>query len=478
MSEWEILHAVGGGLLRFEPASGSLVPGVATGMPEVSDEGRTYTFDLRDDVEFPDGTLLDAPLYVDGVERAMRLGGRGSDLISLYVSDVEAPDDTTVVFRLRDAYSFFPTLVAGAPYLALHPDAYPQDELAPMPETPIYGAGPWYIESFRPDEIVLEENPEWADGRATPSRIVVSVFETTEEMADALVAGAVDLIWRGVDSDAAEALSNEEGITVAPVEGGTLQFLTVNHATDPTNESLVRQAIAQLVDRGAVIDATLDDRFEPAYSPIPPSFLGATESFRDVYGEPDIAGAIDLLRQAGATEEDPVEIELAYPPERFGLDTPAAMDALSLQMESTGLAAVTITAEPWNTYVGSVVDGSYDLALLGWLHDYPDPHNYLAPFVLDGGLGGSGQNLGASTLVDLVGTAAREADPEERASLYSEAQSIFAEEVVTIPLWIEHPFIAYRDEVSGDEAYPSPETLNVGASMLLDFRSIELEPGG
>jgi ABC-type transport system substrate-binding protein len=82
LADWEILHAIGEGLLRLEPASGSLVPGIAEGLPEVSDDGRTYTFRLRSDVMFPDGTTLTAPLYVEGIQRVMGLGGSGSDLIS------------------------------------------------------------------------------------------------------------------------------------------------------------------------------------------------------------------------------------------------------------------------------------------------------------------------------------------------------------------------------------------------------------
>jgi ABC-type transport system substrate-binding protein len=81
--------------------------------------------------------------------------------------------------------------------------------------------------------------------------------------------------------------------------------------------------------------------------------------------------------------------------------------------------------------------------------------------------------------VDLVAAASGEPDPGERASMYAEAQRLFAEDVVTIPLWLEHPLIAYRDNVNGDDAYASPETLNIGATLLLDFRAIEMsEPGG
>lgn len=474
LGDWEILHAVGDGLLRFEPGNGNLVPGTADSLPDVSEDGRRYTFHLDPDATFADGTALRASDYVQQIERVMRLGGRGSDLVSFYVAGVDAPDDSTVVFDLHDDYAFFPTLVTSTAYLAFHPDSFPTDELAPTPEAPIYGTGPWYVETYSETEIVLEANPRYHGEDQRPGRIVLQVYETSGEMADALANDDLDVIWRGVDGDTAESLSDVDDVTVVPVPGGTLHFLTVNHAGDPTDQHQVRQALAELIDRGAVIESTLGGAFEPAFSPIPPGFLGSTESFRDVYGQPDVAQAIELLRDAGYTESDPAEIELAYPPERFGLDIPAALEEIELQIEATGLATVTLTAQPWNTYVGDVVDGTYDLAFLGWLHDFPDPHNYLAPFVLEGGLGGSGQNLAFPELPGLLADAARESDGNERSTLYEEIQDLYAEDVITIPLWREPQFIAYQENISGSDTFATPESLNVGATLQLDYRAIQV----
>lgn len=474
--DWEILHAVGEGLLRFEPGNGTLVPGTAMELPEVSDDGRTYIFRLDPQVTFADGTALTADVYAEQLERVMRLRGRGSDLISLYVAGVEAPDETTLVFTLRDDYGFFPTLVTGTPYMALHPDALPPDQLMPAPEAPLYGTGPWYIESYSETEVVLEANPRYPGVEDRPRRIVLQVYETPESMADALASGSLDIIWRGVDSQTAESLADVEGVTVSSVPGGTLHFLTVNHQDEPTNDHLVRQALAELIDRSAVIEETLGDAFEPAFSQIPPGFAGSTEAYLDRYGEPDVAAAIDLLTSAGYSESSPAEIELAYPPERFGLAMAAAMEQIELQIEATGLATVTLTSQPWNTYVGAVVDGTYDLAFLGWLHDFPDPHNYVASFVLDGGLGGSGQNLTTPDLPGLVAEAAAQPDGDERTALYEEIQTLLAEDVVTIPLWIEHQYVAYRNRISGTDDLPNPESLNIGAMLQLDYRAVEITP--
>lgn len=476
LGDWELLQAVGDGLLIREPGNGSIVPGIAEDLPEVSDDGRTYTLRLREGVEFADGLPLTAPLYVEGIQRVMQLGGQGSDLVSLFVDSVEAVDESTVIFHLRDGFAFFPTLLAGAPYLPVHPDVYPTDELVQFPETPVYGVGPWFIESYSEAEVVLAANPRYAGEDVVPDQIVIHVYETAAEMVDALTAGDLDLIWRGVGSQSASALADVEGINVALVPGGTVHFLTANHGLEPTNDPAVRQAIAELVERGPIVETVLGGAFEPAFAPVPAGFLGSSDSFFDVYGEADVSDAIEALSAAGYTESEPAQLELAYPPERFGPQLAGAMEQIELQIEATGLVDVTLTSQPWSTYVGDVVEGVYNLAFLGWLHDFPDPHNYLAPFVLDGGLGGSGENLESPELIDLVTEAATEFDEEQREALYAEVQRLYAEDVVTIPLWVQHEYIAYRDHVSGTETFASPESLNVGVSVQLDYRAIEITP--
>ena len=474
--DMELLQAVGDGLLRNEPGDGEIVPGIAEDLPDVSDDGLTYTFRLRGDVVFADGLELTAPIYVDSIERVMELGGRGSDLVSLFVSSVEAPDESTVVFHLRDRFAFFPTLLTGSTYLPAHPDVYPSNELTPLPEAPVYGVGPWFISSYSESEIVLEPNPAYLGDDVNPGRIEIRVFESGDDMANAFESGDIDVIWRGLDGATAETLSDDDDVSVAAVPGGTIHFLTVNHGLEPTDDPLVRRAIAELIDRQTIADSVLGGAFVPAFSPVPPGYAGASDSFLDVYGEPNVAEAIEHLTEAGYSDTNPAELELAYPPERFGLVIAAAMDEIQLQLASTGLIDVTLTAQPWNTYVGDVVEGEYNVAFLGWLHDFPDAHNYLAPFILAGGLGGSGENLQHPEISEMIIEAAAEFDEQRRGELYEEIQALFAEDVVTVPLWIEHPYVAYRGYVAGDDDYENAETLNIGANLHLDYRTLEIMP--
>jgi peptide/nickel transport system substrate-binding protein len=407
----------------------------------------------------------------------MQLGGQGSGLVTSYVAAVNAPEPDTVVFELTGDFVFFPTVLTGAPYVPLHPEALPVDRLEPLPGAPIYGVGPWYLESQSPAEVVLQRNDHYQGTEVALDTIVVRYFDSIEEMATAMVEGEIDVMWRGVGSADASLLAAEDEIRFEEVPGGALQFLVVNHGRPPTDDPRVRQAIARLIDRESIADEVLAGAVEPTYSAIPPGFLASTESFRDLYGEdPDLATAIELLTEAGFTEAAPAQIELAFPPEHYGVELAAAIEGLERQLEASGLIEVTLTAQPWNTYVGDVVAGTYHLAFLDWLYDFPDPHNYLAPFVLDGGLGGSGVALDGDLpeLGEMVMEAADEPDETERSDLYRQIQTMFARDVVTLPLWLDHEYLAYWDHVAGDPALPYPETLNIGPEMQLDFRSVHV----
>lgn len=482
LPDWELILSISDGLLVQDPSTGELMPGVAEDDPEVSDDGLTYTFRLDPDARFSDGLALTGPIYADSLRRVMTIGGRASDLVNNFVREVEAPDDSTLILRLHQPLAFFPVLLSGAPYVPVHPDSFPPDVLQPRPEPPIPGVGEWFVADMTDEQIVLERNPESPPEADPPAEnavesVVIHLFPTAEDMAEAMAAGDLDLVWRGVGPDTESTLADVEGVTVTHAPGGVLEFLVLNHQREPTDDPLVRRALATAVDRKAVAEELLDGAVIPSFSPVPTGFLGSSDSFREAYGGEETATAIDLLGEAGYTADQPARIELAYPPERYGVHIARAMEELERQFEATGLIDVTLTAQAWNTYVGEVVAGGYNAALLGWVFDYPDPHNYLAPFLQQGGLGGSGSGdpEAVEDMLTLLNEAAVESDPEQRESLYVELQERYAQHVVTLPLWVDPEAVAYWDHVVADPEGPNPEALNIGPTLRLDYGSLRLE---
>ena len=132
--DWEIIKNTGAALLSYVPGTSDLVPGAAAAMPEVSEDGLTYTFTLRDNLAFADGTPVTAQNYVDSWNRLNTLEGQVSGLVQLYVESVEALDDLTVVYNLKDSFGFFPALSATAPFVVTNPATFIADEIVQYPD--------------------------------------------------------------------------------------------------------------------------------------------------------------------------------------------------------------------------------------------------------------------------------------------------------------------------------------------------------
>src|SRR5690242_15111899 len=118
---WEILQNTGEGLLKYKVGTLDLEPGLATDMPKISEDGLTYTFTLRDNLVFADGTPLTAQTVVDSIKRVQTLKGQVEGLVTAYITSAEAPDAKTVVFKLPKPVGFFNSLIATPPYYPVNP---------------------------------------------------------------------------------------------------------------------------------------------------------------------------------------------------------------------------------------------------------------------------------------------------------------------------------------------------------------------
>lgn len=489
--DWELIKNTGEGLLKWAPGTAELEPGLATDLGEVSDDGLSYTFTLRDGIAFSDGTELTATMYADQVGRLLSIGSGetcpnnvAGTLAAPFLESIEAPDEQTVVFNLLQPVAYFPQLLASAAFIPTHPDTFPLDECVVLPEAPIHGVGPWYITEYTHNEqTVLEPNPSYT-GNLTPQadQIIVRYFSDPQTMALAVQNGEIDIAWRILGPELSAQMADVEGLTVGTVNGGSIRYLILNHTMEPFDDTNVRKAMASLIDRDEISDVVYGGQVEPLYSQVPPGFLGASEAFDGLYASPDEEAALAFLAESGYDESNPVEMTLWYPPEHYGANTAEWMGVIEQQLERSGAIDVTLEAQEWSTYVTALTGGTeYPAGVLGWFFDYPDPSNYLEPFVYNGGLGtnvapaAEGSPVGepidelSTQLVDLLQQGATETDLDARAGIYEEAQEVYADEVVTLPLFFESEFVVYPDYIQADDAYESVESLNIGPTIEFNY---------
>ncbi len=226
--DWEILKNTGLPLLAYEPGSAEMVLGTAAAMPEVSDDGKTYTFTLKEGLQFADGTPITAQDYVRAWER-IGLEGDVSGLVQLYVESVEAPDDQTVVYTLTDAFGFFPSLAATAPFIVSNPNQYPTDELVFFPEA-IDGVGPYKMVSLTEGEqMELQANPNYPGDAPKIENVIIRYYADPTTMSNAVETGQIDIAWRTLGPVEAVRLEEVEGLTVEKIEAPALRYIVFNH---------------------------------------------------------------------------------------------------------------------------------------------------------------------------------------------------------------------------------------------------------
>ncbi len=466
--DWELMRNVNTGLTEYIPGTATIDAGLASSW-EASEGGLVWTFTLEPGWLYPDGSEAVAADVVRTVERALALPGDIQGVATTYIETVEAPDDYTVVFTLDNPRGDFPQIASMAFFMPTQEGAYPEDDLDRYPET-VVGVGPWMLVEYNVEEqAVLERNPNYKNGFAenAPDRIIVKYYADATAMALAIENGDIDIAWRILGPPEVLRLEEVEGLTVVNTGGGGIRYLIPNESMAPMNDKNVRQAIAYLLDRDEIVDRVMQGTVDPLYSMVPPGFLAAGEYFLDRYGVgADVEAAEELLAASGYTADNPLEFDMWYPPEHYGTHAAQIFQVLEEQFEATPAIQINLQSQEWGTYVHACTDGEYAACYLGWFFDYPDSSNYLDPFADSVASPSMGINYASDEMDQLLRAGGAETDPALREQLYIDAQKLYAEDVVTLPITVEPEHAVFRND--------SIVSITIGPALVFDYELIEL----
>ncbi|WP_407730721.1 nickel ABC transporter substrate-binding protein [Pseudomonas helleri] len=238
-------------LVRYT-AEGTLEPWLATHW-SVSPDGKTYTFTLRDHVQFSDGSPFNAAAAKANLDAVLANAKRHQwmELVST-LDRVEAPDEHTLVLHLKHPY--YPTLMELAQVRPLRfaaPDA--------KPGTPV-GTGPWVLAQTRRGEYDrFERNEHYWGAKPAYGEVLVKVISDPDSRAIALQTGELDLIQgaEGEISPGTFVRLRDAGFNTAISAPLATRTVAMNTGQAPTNELVVRQAINQAVDKDTIIAKVL-----------------------------------------------------------------------------------------------------------------------------------------------------------------------------------------------------------------------------
>ena len=440
---WEVLSNVMSGLLRYAPGTTDLEYGIATSYT-VSEDGLEYTFKLRPNLYFADGTPATADDVVRSIKRVMKINGDPAWLVTDFVKDVVAVDDHTVKFILKKPVAYFPALVAVPPYFPVHPK-YKPDEIDS--DQTAGGLGPYKIVKWERDvELILEANPYYWGGAPKVKRIVIKFFKTASALRLALEAGEIDVAWRTLTPTDIQDLKSKPEVKVTEVPGAYIRYIILNTKIPPFDNPLVRKALAAAVDRKGICEKVFLGTVEPLYSMIPIGMWSHKDSFLEKYGEKNLDLAKKLLKQAGYSETNKLKIELWYTPTHYGDTEVDVAQMIKQAWEETGVIEVTLKSAEWTTYLEQTRKGVLGATLYGWYPDYIDPDDYTSPWVNTSWTGYAYSN---PELLKILDEASVRTSIAERTKLYEQAQDIWADDAAVIPLFQGKLFVVSKPEVQG-----------------------------
>lgn len=241
--------------------------------------------------------------------------------------------------------------------------------------------------------------------------------------------------------------------------GLEIRYLAFNTDAPTVKTKAVRQAMAQIIDRAALVSKVYGDQAEPLYSLVPATITGHTNAFFNKYGDPNVAKAKAMLTKADITT--PVKLTLHYTTDHYGSATKEEFELLQKQLNASGLFDVQIEGALWETFRPAEQKGEYDVYGMGWFPDFPDADNYLAPFLdKDNFLGSPYDNSQIRSA--LIPESRREADRLSAVKSLTEIQDIVADDVPMLPLWQGKQYVAARDDITGT-AY----ALNASSTLQL-----------
>lgn len=457
VNDFRILMNVYDGLVRYAPGTLEVEPALASGW-QISDDGKTYTFTLREGVRFHDGTPFNADAVVFNFERMLNedhpYHNTGPFPLSFFfgaVESVEAVDAATVRFTLNAPYAPFLSNLAYPTGLIVSPAAVMAhgSDFGRNPS----GTGPFRFAEWSANEsVVITRNESYWDGSAATEAVVFRPITDANTRVAEMLSGGIDLMVEVPPV----ALSRFQPPAFNMVEqaGPHVWFLILNAKEGPFADKRVRQAANYAINKEALVNDVLEGTAAIAAGPTPPAFSWAYNEALEPYPhDPDRARA--LISEAGA---EGAELTFYVTEGGSGMLDPVAMGtAIQADLAAVGFD-VKIETYEWNTFLGQVnpgLEGKADMAQMAWMTNDPDTLPFLA-LRTEAWPDKGGFNSGyySNPKVDELLEAARiSTDQAERAALYREMQTIVQEDApwVFVANWKQNAVTSERVENFGLE---------------------------
>jgi oligopeptide transport system substrate-binding protein len=451
------------------------VPAAASGY-DVSPDGKTYTFHLKQGAKWSDGQPVTAKDFVYSFKRildpalAAEYASFFSDAGIVGAADynsgkgsaddvgVKATDDNTLQIQLENPSGYFPNLVALWVVPPLRQDIIQKagDAWAQDPSTYI-GNGPFKMSEWvHQDHITLVPNSNYVG--TAPKLQKVTFLMVTNGESDYAAYRNNERDWTLVPDADVQAVRGDPELSKQAVDYTELTtfWLIMNNGKAPLDNPMVRKALSRAIDRNAMIRDVAAGVGKPATSMIPPGMPGYQSDLgKDI--DFDANAAKQLLAQAGFSDPS------TFPQLRFRYATTTANQSraefIQAQLKQNLGINIVLDSMESKAYQAAYKDKDYELAFGGWGADYPDPQDWMGSLfgckASNNKYNYCNQEFDQASAKGDTGT-----DQNQRLQAYAQAQQILVQDLPVAPLfyrgrlvlvkpWVQNMVITPKDEYPG-----------------------------
>jgi peptide/nickel transport system substrate-binding protein len=389
----------------------------------------TYVFHLHSGVKFHNGAALTSRDVKWTFDSLLQGKIRGTKAAAFrFVDRVEAPDDSTVVFHLKEPFA---TLLWNLSDGAM--GIVPYGSLGEISAQPI-GSGPFRFISAEPDkEVIIERNPDYWHDPPRLERVRFMVVPDGTTRALELRKGSADLEINALTPDMVVTLEREPALDVLRGPGTVLQYMGFNFRDPILKDLRVRQALAYAIDRRPMLQYLWRGFAQPADSILPKQSWAYTNKVQTYNYDPERAR--EILDAAGYRPMSGVRFHLVM---KTSTDenTRLMVAVLQQQLRDVGIQLDIRTYE-FATFFADVSKGAFQLYSLRWVGGNEDPDIFEYAFHSSKFTpNGANRSFYSNPRVDaLIDKARAELDQRKRAESYAEIQRILAEDLPSLNLW-------------------------------------------
>jgi len=456
-------HATYDTLVTFPEGDASeILPNLAASWT-ISDDGLTYTFNLRDDVTFANGDPLTAADVGFSYRRLQNVDSNPSFLADA-IAEVEAVDDLTVEITLSEPRPSFLAELTNSAFSVANDeeviaaggtdaaDAAETDTAQDFFDQNSAGTGPYILESWTPQEetVLVRREDYWGEAPFFDRVIIVNISEAATQKV-ALESGDIDLATDLTPDQVADFEDSEEINIFRGLDQWT-HFVLMNRDPEiggPVSDPLVAHAIRLALDYEGYRDL-----WTGSVTPGTNMWVGIQGAFGQEQAlERDLERARELLAEAGF--EDGFEIDLSYPDLTFG-GVNLGTNAQKIQADLAEIG-ITVNLRPGELQVSleEYRNGQQGLAYWFWGPDILDPIDFLS-FLPGGKVAEERTNWSDAPqdILDLIAQAQVETDPDERLEIFDTLQAWSQENGAYAPFNVPTLQTAFRSAIEGYVWHP------------------------